>query len=88
MLKVVEKRDEREAGEEVLLLDEIARRGAVRMLIEALNRRKPTLTSSAMAASATSRATRWWCATAGPGRASSRSARGPWSCKRHEWRSR
>ena len=36
MLKVVEKRDEREVGEEVLLLDEIARRGAVRMLIQAL----------------------------------------------------
>ena len=36
MLKVVEKRDEREAGEEVLLLDEIAREGARRMLIEAL----------------------------------------------------
>jgi putative transposase len=36
MLKVVEKRDEREASEEVLLLDEIARRGALRMLIEAL----------------------------------------------------
>ncbi len=35
MLKVVEKRDEREAGEE-LLLDEIARAGARRMLIEAL----------------------------------------------------
>src|SRR5215469_16377952 len=36
MLKVVEKRDEREAGEQVLLLDEIARRGALRMLMEAL----------------------------------------------------
>ena len=36
MLKVVEKRDEREAGEELLLLDEIAREGARRMLIEAL----------------------------------------------------
>ena len=36
MLKVVEKRDEREAGEQVLLLDEIARKGALRMLIEAL----------------------------------------------------
>ncbi len=36
MLKVVEKRDEREAGEELLLLDEIARAGARRMLIEAL----------------------------------------------------
>lgn len=36
MLKVVEKRDEREAGEEVLRLDEIAREGARRMLIEAL----------------------------------------------------
>lgn len=36
MLKVVEKRDEREAGEEDLLLDEIARAGARRMLIEAL----------------------------------------------------
>ena len=36
MLKVVEKRDEREAGEERLLLDEIAREGARRMLIEAL----------------------------------------------------
>ena len=35
MLKVVEKRDEREAGEE-LSLDEIAREGARRMLIEAL----------------------------------------------------
>src|SRR5947209_13679268 len=36
MLKVVEKRDEREAGEELLLLDEIAREGARRMLIKAL----------------------------------------------------
>jgi putative transposase len=37
MLKVVEKRDEREAGQELLLLDEIVREGARRMLIEALN---------------------------------------------------
>lgn len=36
MLKVVEKQDAREAGEELLLLDEIAREGARRMLIEAL----------------------------------------------------
>jgi putative transposase len=36
MLKVVEKRDEKEAGQELLLLDEIAREGARRMLIEAL----------------------------------------------------
>jgi putative transposase len=36
MLKVVEKRDGREAGEELLLLDELAREGARRMLIEAL----------------------------------------------------
>jgi putative transposase len=36
MLKVVEKRDEREAGEELLRLDEITREGARRMLIEAL----------------------------------------------------
>lgn len=36
MLKVVEKQDGREAGEEFLLLDEIAREGARRMLIEAL----------------------------------------------------
>jgi putative transposase len=36
MLKVIEKRDEREAGEDVLLLDEIARAGARRMLSEAL----------------------------------------------------
>lgn len=36
MLKVVEKQDGREAGEEHLLLDEIAREGARRMLIEAL----------------------------------------------------
>jgi putative transposase len=36
MLKVVEKRDEREAGKELLVLDEIAREGARRMLIEAL----------------------------------------------------
>ncbi len=36
MLKVVEKRDEREAGEEVLLLDEIAREEARRMLMAAL----------------------------------------------------
>jgi putative transposase len=36
MLKVVEKRDGREAGEEHLLLDEIVREGARRMLIEAL----------------------------------------------------
>jgi hypothetical protein len=36
MLKVVEKRDGREAGEELLLLDESVREGARRMLIEAL----------------------------------------------------
>jgi putative transposase len=36
MLKVIEKRDEREAGEELLLLDQIARAGALRMLIETL----------------------------------------------------
>jgi transposase-like protein len=36
MLKVVEKQDEREAGRELLLLDEIAREGARRMLIAAL----------------------------------------------------
>src|SRR6516165_6997319 len=36
MLKVDEKRDGREAGEDVLLLDEIAREGARRMLLEAL----------------------------------------------------
>lgn len=36
MLKVIEKRDGREAGEEILQLDEIARVGARRMLIEAL----------------------------------------------------
>jgi putative transposase len=36
MLKVVEKGDRREAGEELLLLDEIAHEGARRMLIEAL----------------------------------------------------
>jgi putative transposase len=36
MLKVVEKRTEREAGEELLLLDQIAREGARRMLLEAL----------------------------------------------------
>jgi transposase-like protein len=36
MLKVVEKQDEREANEELLPLDEIARAGAPRMLIEAL----------------------------------------------------
>jgi transposase-like protein len=36
MLKVVEKRDAREAGEELLRLDEIAREGARRMLSEAL----------------------------------------------------
>src|SRR5258707_7875346 len=36
MLKVVEKQDAREASEELLSLDEIAREGARRMLIEAL----------------------------------------------------
>jgi len=36
MLKVVEKQDVREAGEELLPLDEIAREGARRMLMEAL----------------------------------------------------
>ena len=36
MLKLIEKRDEREAGEEIALLDEIAREGARRMLSEAL----------------------------------------------------
>jgi hypothetical protein len=36
MLKVVEKRNGREAGEELLVLDEIAREGARRMLLEAL----------------------------------------------------
>jgi hypothetical protein len=37
MLKVAEKQDESEAGAELLLLDESARQGARRMLIEALN---------------------------------------------------
>jgi transposase-like protein len=36
MLKVIEKQDGREAGEEYLRLDEIAREGARRMLMEAL----------------------------------------------------
>ena len=36
MLKVVEKRDGREAGEEFLRLDEIEREGARRMLLQAL----------------------------------------------------
>jgi hypothetical protein len=36
MLKVVEKQDAREASEELLLLDQVAREGARRMLIEAL----------------------------------------------------
>jgi putative transposase len=36
MLKLIEKREEREAGEEIALLDEIAREGARRRLIEAL----------------------------------------------------
>ena len=36
MLKVVEKQDTREASEGLLPLDEIAREGARRMLIEAL----------------------------------------------------
>lgn len=36
MLKVIEKRDEREAEGELLLLDEIARAGARRMLSVAL----------------------------------------------------
>jgi hypothetical protein len=36
MLKVIEKRHGREAGEELFVLDEIAREGARRMLIEAL----------------------------------------------------
>ena len=36
MLKVIEKRDGREAGEELLLLNEIAGEGARRMLLEAL----------------------------------------------------
>jgi len=36
MLKVIEKRDVEEAGEEFLLLDEIAREGARRMLMEGL----------------------------------------------------
>jgi putative transposase len=36
MLKVVETRDEREAGEELLLLDEIVREGGRRMLMAAL----------------------------------------------------
>ena len=36
MLKVVEKGDRREAGEKLLLLDESAREGTRRMLLEAL----------------------------------------------------
>jgi len=36
MLKVVEKQDAGEAGEELFLLDEIAREGARRMLMAAL----------------------------------------------------
>ena len=36
MLKIVDKRDDREAGAELLLLDEIVSEGARRMLIEAV----------------------------------------------------
>ena len=36
MLKIVDKQDDREAGAELLLSDEIVREGARRMLIEAL----------------------------------------------------
>ena len=53
MLKVVEKQDGREASEEHLLLDEIARKGARRMLMITLN---------AIAASATSKGAPQWCA--------------------------
>jgi hypothetical protein len=55
MLKVVEKQDERETKAELLPLDEFAREGARRMLIDARLRRRPTITSNAIAASVTSR---------------------------------
>ena len=74
MLKVVEKQDDREAGEELLLLDEIAR--------ERLGP-KPTITSNAIAASATRTGAPWWFATARRNRASLLLEQERWSCERH-----
>jgi hypothetical protein len=67
VLKVVEKRDERKAGEELLLLDEITREGAWRILIEAL---RAEFDDYAITASVMSMGTPWWCATVAPRRAS------------------
>jgi hypothetical protein len=47
-----------EVGEELFLLDEIARQGAQRMLMTALNG-KPIATSNAIAVSATNKGTLW-----------------------------
>ena len=63
MLKVVEDEGAREAGEEPLLLDEVARRGARLMLIAALETEAPIMWS-VIVRRATNRDGRWWCTTA------------------------
>jgi hypothetical protein len=68
MLKVVEKRDERKAGEELLLLDEIAREGARRMLIEALRAEVDDYVER-YRSERDEQGMPWWCATVTPKRA-------------------
>ena len=65
MLKLVEDEGAREAGEEPLLLDEVARRGARLMLIAALETEAPIMWS-VIVRRATNRDGRWWCTTVGP----------------------
>ena len=81
MLKVVGKQGTRKASEELLPLDEIAREGARRMLVEAL-KAEATTTLNAIAVSATSTDVRWWCVTDGASDASLPWAAEPWSLKR------
>ena len=73
MLKVVEEQAEREASEGLLPLDEIAREGARRMLIEALRAEADDYVERYRGGRYEQDA-RWWCATAAARRASL-----PWS---------
>jgi len=65
MLTVIEKQAAREAREELLPLDEIAREGARRMLIEALKAEADDYVERHHG-ERTSTDARWWCATVGP----------------------
>ena len=76
MLKVVEKQDAREAGEELLPLDQIAREGARRMLMEALQAEVDDYVERHQG-ERDEDGCAWWCATAVARDASLPWARGP-----------